>query len=133
MESQCKNIRELCPPPARAPHGRAAPGLGSSGLSASFIYLPVTHEHPLDDSHGDATFDVNAHLSYPVQIEARPQPRPTASQMAVISDKQERAAIAPTAGIPPHYLDTENPYPDREESPLQFIMDKQLRALSTNA
>ena len=43
-----------------------------SGLSASLIDLPVTHENRPCHSHTDANFDVNTPLPCPVQIGVRP-------------------------------------------------------------
>ena len=114
---------------ALVPH-TDAPALGydSSYLSSSLIGLTVTHEHPLHDSHGDASFDVNELFPCPVQINVCPQSLPTpALQIPVDSDTQERSAIAPAVGISPHSLDAENAYPDRKEDLPPFIMGKQLR------
>ena len=60
------DIRVLCPPRARSPHGHAAPGTGSSGFSASLVSLPASHEPSLDDSNGDADSKVDAHPPCPI-------------------------------------------------------------------
>ena len=62
------DIRVLCPPRARPPHGHAAPGMGSSRFSASLVILPALHEPSLDDSNGDADSKVYAHPPCPIQI-----------------------------------------------------------------
>ena len=71
------DIRALCPPRARAPHGLAAPGADSSGFSASLVSLPVIHEPSLDDSNGDADSKVEAHPPCPIQTGVCPQSRQT--------------------------------------------------------
>ena len=70
------DIRVLCPPRARPPHGHATTGTGSSGFIASLVSLPVIHEPSLDDSNGDADSKVDAHPPYPIQIGVCP-PIPT--------------------------------------------------------
>ena len=55
------DIRVLCPPRARPPHGHAAPGTGSSGFSASLVSLSAVRELSFDDSNGDADSRVDAH------------------------------------------------------------------------
>ena len=71
------DIRVLCPPRARPPQGNAAPGTGSSGFSAGLVSLPAIHEHPLDDSNGDADSKVDAHPPCSIQIGVCPQSRQT--------------------------------------------------------
>ena len=64
---------------------------GFSGLSASLIDLPVTHEDPPCHGHNDADFDVSQPLPCPVQIGVSPQSQPTpASHTAVVCDTQKQ-------------------------------------------
>ena len=49
---------DLCPSRAWTSHGSAVPSLDPSSISASLIDLPVTHEHPLNNGHDDADFNV---------------------------------------------------------------------------
>ena len=117
------NIRALCPPRARSPHGLAAPGAGSSGFSASLVSLPVIHEPSLDDSNGDADSKVEAHPPCPIQTVVCPQSRQTpdlgtpAKQSTAVSHTQDCAATVPAAVIPPHFLDAENAFLNRKEDP----------------
>ena len=122
------DIRVLCPPHARPPHGHAAPGTGSSGCSASLVSLPAIHEPLLDDSNGDADSKVDAHPPCPIQIGVCPQSRQTpdlgttASQLTVVGHTQDCAATGTTAVIPPHFLDAENAFLNRKEDPPPPIM-----------
>ena len=68
------DIRVLCPPRARPPHGHAAPGMGSSRFSASLVILPALHEPSLDDSNGDADSKVYAHPPCPTDDAAQLTP-----------------------------------------------------------
>ena len=118
------DIRVLCPPRARPPHGHAAPGTGSSGFSASLVSLPAIHEPSLDDSNGDADSKVDAHPPYPIQIGVCPQSRQTpdlgtpASQLTAVGHTHDCAAIETAAVIPPHFLDAENAFLIRIEDHL---------------
>ena len=71
------DIRVLCPPRDRPPHGHAATGMGSSGFIAGLVSLPAIHELPLEDSSGDADSKVDAHPPCPIQIGVCPQSRQT--------------------------------------------------------
>ena len=101
------DIRVLCPPRARAPHGHAAPGAGSSGFSVSLVSLPVIHEASLDDSAGDADSKLDAHPPFPLQTGVCPQSRRTpdlgtpAKQLTAVGHTQDCAATVPAAVIPP--------------------------------
>ena len=114
-------IRALCPPRVRPPHGLAAPGTGSSGFSASLVSLPAIHEPSLDDSNGDADSKVDAHPPCPIQIGVCPQSRQTpdlgtpASQLTAVGHTQDCAATGTAAVIPPHFLDAENAFLSRKE------------------
>ena len=113
----------LCPPRVRPPHGHAAPGMGSSGFSAGLVSLPAIHELSLDDSNGDADSKVNAHLPCPIQIGVCSQSRQTldlgtpASQLTAVGHTQDCAATGTAAVVPPHFLDAENTFLNREEDP----------------
>ena len=117
------DIRVLCPPRARPPHGHAIPGTGSSGFSASFVSLPAIHEPSLDDSNGDADSKVDAHPPCPVQIGVCPQSRQTpdlgtpAPQLTAVGHTQDCAATETAAVISPHFLDAENAFLNRKEDP----------------
>ena len=67
------DIRVLCLPHARFPHGHAGPGTGSSGFSAGLVSLPAIHEPSLDDNNGDADSKVDAHPPCSIQISVCPQ------------------------------------------------------------
>ena len=114
----------LCPPRVRPPHGHAAPGMGSSGFSAGLVSLPAIHELSLDDSNGDADSKVNAHLPCPIQIGVCPQSRQTpdletpALQLTAVGHTQDCAATGTAAVTPPHFLDAENTFLNREEDAL---------------
>ena len=113
----------LYPPRDRLPHGHAATGMGSSGFSAGLASLPAIHELPLDDNSGDADSKVDAHLPCLIQIGVCPQSRQTpdlevpASSLTAVGNTQDRAATGPAAVIPPHVLDAENAFLNREEDP----------------
>ena len=117
------DIRMLCPSRNRPSHGHATTGVGSSGLSAGLVSLPVIHELPLDESSGDTDSKVDAHPPYPIQIGVCPQSRQTAdlgtpaSQLTAVGHTRDRAAIKPAAVIPHHFLDAENAFLNREEDP----------------
>ena len=117
------DIRVLCPPRARPPHGHAAPGTGSSGFSASLVSLPAIHEPSLDDSNGDADSKIEAHPPCPIQIGVCPQSRQTpdlgtpAPQMTAVGHTYDCAATETAAVIPPHFLDAENVFLNRKEDP----------------
>ena len=117
------DIRVLCPLRARPPHGHAAPGTGSSRFSASLVSLPATHEPSLDDSNGDADSKVDAHFPCPIQIGVCPRSRQTpelgtpASQLTSVGHTQDCAATGTAAVIPPHFLDVENAFSNRKETP----------------
>ena len=60
--------------PSSSPLARKRyPEFGFSGISASLIDLPVTHEDSLCHGHNDADVDVNAPLPCPVKIGVCPQ------------------------------------------------------------
>ena len=115
------DIRVLCPPHARPPHGHAAPGMGSSGFSAGLVSLPAIHELPLDDSNGDADSDV--HPPCPLQIGVCSQSRQTTdlgsptSQLTAVGYTQACAATRTATVIPRHFLDAENAFLKREGDP----------------
>ena len=117
------DIRVLCPPHARPPHGHAAPGMGSSGFSADLVSLPAIHELPLHDSNGDA----DAHPPYPLQIGVCPQSRQTpglgvsTSQLTAIGHTQDCVATRTAAVIPHHFLDAENAFLNREQDPAHLL------------
>ena len=117
------DIRVLCPPRARPPHGHAAPGTGSSGFSAGLVSLPAIHEPSLNDSNDDADSKVDAHFPCPIQIGVCPQSRQTpdlgtpASQLTAVGHTQDCAATGTAAVIPPHFLDAENAILNRKEAP----------------
>ena len=117
------DIRVLCPPRARPPHGHAAPGTGSSGFSASLVSLPAIYEPSLDDSNGDADSKVDAHPPCPIQLGVSSQSRQTldlgtpASQLTVVGHTQDYAATGTAAVILPHFLDAENAFLNRKEDP----------------
>ena len=95
---------KLCPPRARAPHASADPGLGSSGLRASLLGLPVCHGHAFDVSCSNTNFDVHANLPCLVQIGVYLQSRTTpASQMQAVTDIQGRSVIGSTVVITPPF------------------------------
>ena len=71
------DIRVLCPPRARPPHGHAFPGTGFSEFRAGLVSLPAIHEPSLDDSNGDTDSRVDAHLPCTIQIGVYPQSRQT--------------------------------------------------------
>ena len=118
------DIRVLCPPRARPPHGHAAPGTGSFGFSASLVSLPALHEPSLDDSNDDADPKVDAHPPGRIQIGVCPQSRQTpdlgtpASQLTAAGHTQDCAAIGTAAVIPPHFLDAENAFQTGKKTPL---------------
>ena len=118
-----KDIRVLCPPRARPPHGHAAPGTGSSGYSAILVSLHAIHEPSLDDSIGDADSKVDAHPPCPIQIDVCPQSRQTsdlgtsASQLTAVGHTQDCTATGTAAVIQPHFLDVENAFINRKEDP----------------
>ena len=97
--------------------------MGSSGFSADLVSLPAIHELPLDDSSGDADSKVDAHSPCPIQIGVCPQSRQTpdlgtpASQLTAVGHTQDCAATGTAAVIPPHFLDAENAFLNREEDP----------------
>ena len=111
----------LCPPRDRLPHGHAATGRGTSGFSAGLVSLHAIHELPLDDNSGDADSKVDAHPPCPIQIGVFPQSRQTpdlgtpASQLTAVGHTQDCAATGTAAVIPPHFLDAENAFLNREE------------------
>ena len=117
------DIRVLCPPRDRLPHGHAATGMGSSGFSAGLVSLPAIHELPLDNNSGDADSKVDAHPPCPIQIGVCPQFRQTpdlgtpASQLTAVGHTQDCAATGTAAVIPPHFLDAEKAFLNREEDP----------------
>ena len=117
------DIRVLCPPRARPPHGHAAPGMGSSGFSAGLVSLPAIHELSLDDSNGDADSKVDAHPPCPIQLGVCPQSRQTpdletpASQLTAVGHTQDCAATGTAAVISLHFLDAHNAFLNREEDP----------------
>ena len=119
------DIRVLCPPHVRPPHGHAAPGMSSSGFSAGLVSLPATHELPLDDSNGDA--DSDAHPPCPLQIDVCPQSRQTTdlgtptSQLTAVGHTQDCAATRTAAVIPHYFLDAENAFLNREEDPAHSL------------
>ena len=119
------DIRVLCPPHARPPHGHAAPGIGSSGFSAGLVSLPAIHELPLDDSNGDADSDV--HPPCPLQIGVCSQSRQTTdlgsptSQLTAVGYTQACAATRTATVIPHHFLDAENAFLKREEDPAHSL------------
>ena len=119
------DIRVLCPPHARPPHGHAAPGMGSSGFSAGLVSLPVIHELPPHDSNDDANSD--AHPPCPLQIGVCPQSRQTTdfgtpiSQLTAVGHIQDCAATRTAAVIPHHFLDAENAFLNREEDPAHSL------------
>ena len=114
-------IRVLCPPRDRPPHGHATTGMGSSGFSTGLVSLPAIQELPLDDSSGDADSKVDAHPPCPIQIGVCPQSRQTpdlgtpASQLTAVGRTQDCAATGTAAVIPPHFLDAENALLNREK------------------
>ena len=87
-----EDIRALCLPPVRTPHGHAASGVGSSDFSASLVSLPVIQEPPPDASDGVNADTTGTHHPCPVQTGVCPQFRPTpgypnpAPQTSVVSD-----------------------------------------------
>ena len=115
------DIRVLCPPRDRPPHGHAAPCTGSSGFSAGLVSLPAIHEPSLDDSNGDADSKVDAHPPCPIQIDVCPPSRQTpdlgtpASQLTAVGPTQDCAATETAAVIPPYFLDAENGFLNRIE------------------
>ena len=117
------DIRVLCLPRARHPHGHTAPGTGSSGFSASLVSLPAIHEPSLDDSNGDSDSKVDAHPPCPIQIGVCPQSRQApdlgtpASQLTAVGHTQDCAATGTATVIPPHFLDAENAFLNRKEDP----------------
>ena len=117
------DIRVLCPPRARPSHGHAAPGMGSSGFSAGLVSLPAIHELSLDDSKGAADSKEDAHPPCPIQIGVCPQSRQTpdlgtpASKLIAVGHTQDCAATGTAAVMPPHFLDAENAFLNREEYP----------------
>ena len=117
------DIRMLCPPRARPPHGHAAPGTGSSGFSASLVSLPTIYEPSLDDDNGNADSKVDARPPCPIQIGVCPKFRQApdlgtpASQLAAVGHTQDCAATETAAVIPPHFLDAENAFLNRKEDP----------------
>ena len=117
------DIRALCPPHARPPHGHAAAGMGSFGFSAGLVSLPGIHELPLNDSSGDADSKIDAHPPCPLQIGVCPQSRKTPDlgtptlQLTTVGHTQDCAATRTAAVIPHHSLDAENAFVNREEDP----------------
>ena len=117
------DIQVLCPPRARPPYGHAATGMGSSGFSAGLVSLPAIHELPLDDISGYVDSEVDAHPPCPIQIGVCPQSRQTpdlvtpASQLTAVGHTQDCAATGTAAVIPPHFMDEENAFLNREEDP----------------
>ena len=117
------DIRVLCSPRTRPPHGHAAPGTDSSGFSASLVSLPVIHEPSLDGSNCDADSKVDAHSPCPIQIGMCPQSRQTpdlgtpAPQLTAVGHTQDCAVTGTAAVIPPHFLDAENAFLNRKEDP----------------
>ena len=117
------DIQVLCPPRACSPHGHAATGMGSSGFSAGLVSLPVIHELPLDDISGDVDSEVDAHPPCPIQIGLCSQSRQTpdlvtpTSQLTAVGHTQDCAATGTAAVIPPHFMDAENAFLNREEDP----------------
>ena len=97
--------------------------MGSSGFSAGLASLPAIHELSLDDSNGDADSKVDAHPPCPIQIGVCPQSRQKpdlgtpASQLTAVGHTQDCAATGTAAVIPPHFLDAENAFLNREEDP----------------
>ena len=122
------DIRVLCPPRARPPHGHAAPGTDFSGFSAGLVSLPAIHEPSLNDSNDDADSKVDAHFPCPIQIGVCPQSRQTpdlgtpASQVTAVGHTQDCAATGTAAVIPPHFLDAVNAALNRKEDPPPLIM-----------
>ena len=119
------DIRVLCPPHARPPHGHAAPGMGSSGFSAGLVSLPAIHQLPLDESNGHA--DSDAHPPCPLQIGVCPQSRQTTdlgtptSQLTAVGHTQGCVATRTAAVIPHHFLDAENAFLNRQEDPAHSL------------
>ena len=97
---------------------KRCPEFGFSGLSASLIDLPVTHNPPPRHSHNDADFSVNAPLPCSVRWVCAPSldpPQLRRRRSFVI--RKSRTAIVPDAVIPPHFLDAENAFPEGKEDP----------------
>ena len=117
------DIRVLCPPRDRPPHGHAATGTGSSGFSTGLVSLPAIHKLPFDDSSGNTDSKVDANPPCPIEIDVCPQSRQTpdlgtpASQLPAVGHTQDYAATGTAAVIPPHFLDAENAFLNREEDP----------------
>ena len=117
------DIRVLCPPRARPPHGHAGPGTGSSGFSTGLVSLPAIHEPSLADSNGDVDSKVDATPACPIQIGVCPQSRQTpdlgtpAPQLTAVGHTQNCAATGTAAVVPPHFLDAENAFLNRKEDP----------------
>ena len=114
-------IRVLCLPRDRPPHGHAATSMSSSGFSAGLVSLPAIHELSLDDSSGDVDSKVDVHPPCPIQICVCPLSRQTpdlgtpASQLTAVGHTQDCAATRTAVVIPPHFLDAENAFLNREE------------------
>ena len=124
MERQvCKARTYGCSAPLALapPHGHAAPGTGSSAFSAGSVSLSTIHEPALEDSNGVAESKVDAHPLCPIQIGMCPQFRQKpdlgtpASQLTAVGHSQDCAASGTAAVIPPHFLDAENAFLNRNE------------------
>ena len=121
--------------PSSSPLARkCCPEFGFSGLSASLIDLPVTHEYPpitaklmpaLTPTH---PFRARSRLMCAPSLDL---PQLCRRQSFVI--RKSRTAIVPAAIIPPYFLDAENAFPEGKEDPPLFIMGKQLRESSMDA
>ena len=95
--------------------------MGPSGFTASLVSLPAIHELSLADTSGDADSKVEAYPPCPIQIGVRPQSRQTpdlgtpASKLTAVGHTQDCAATGTAAVMPPHFLDAENAFLNREE------------------
>ena len=126
MERQVHEARTyVCSVPLAiaAPRRHATTGMGSSGFSAGSVSLTAIHKLPLHDSSGDTDSKVDAHPSCPIQIGVFPRSRQTpdlgtsTSQLTAVGHTQDCAATGTAAVIPPHLLDAENAFVNREEPP----------------
>ena len=122
-DTRATDIRVLCLPHDRPPHGHATTGVGSSGFSTGLVSLPAIQGLPLDDSSDDADSKVDAHPPCPIQIGMCPQSRQTsdlrtpASELTAVGHTRDCAATGTAAVIPHSFLDAENAFLNREEDP----------------